>query len=191
MGRLKAASIINNIAIARELLGPDALSALLSPLPEATRALFERRILALEWIDADEWLAFQQAMLDVHFAGDELRMREYMHRVCERDFNTFYKIILKLSSAKTVLSRAGKIWMTYAEPGELTIDIGRPRDGKTDVTVRLVGFETEHQVFAVLLHAFIEQLLVMTGARDLVVQRTRIEHSRNKLSCDLVARFRE
>lgn len=191
VGRLKAASIINNIAIARELLGPAALSALLAPLPDATRALFGRRILALEWIDADEWLAFQQAMLDVHFAGDEPRMREYMHRVCERDFNTFYKIILKLSSAKTVLSRAGKIWMTYAEPGELTIDIGKPRDGKTEVTIRLVGFETDHQVFAVLLHAFIEQLLVMTGARDLVVQRTRIEHSRNQLSCDLVARFRE
>ncbi len=197
VGRLKAASLINNIAIAREVLGEGKLGELLKPLPEETRALFGRRLLAVEWIDADEWLAFQQAMLDVNFGGDEARMRQLMHKVCERDFNTFYKIILKLSSARTVLTRAPKIWMTYAEPGELQVAILKEKDGVTEAMVRLIGFETNHQVFAVLLHAFIEQVLRMTGAREIDVKRTRLDHSPGnartpgRLSVDLLARFRD
>lgn len=191
MGRLKAASIINNIAIVRELLGEPKLAELLALLPEATQALFARRILAVEWIDADDWLPFQEAMLEVHFADDELRMRQYMHRVCERDFNTFYKIILKLSSAKTVLTRAPKIWTTYAETGELQVAIVKEQGGVTEVVIRLVNFETQHPVFAVLLHSFIEQLLRMTGATEIQVDRTKVEHLRGRLTTEMRARFRD
>lgn len=191
MGRLKAASLINNIQIARDLLGEARLGELLRPLPAATAELFARRLLAVEWVDADQWLAFQQAMLDQHYSGDEAKMRSYMHKVCERDFNTFYKIILKLSSPKTVLTRAPKIWATYAQPGELIVESWERSDGMQSAVVRLVGFETRFTVFAVLLQAFVEQISRMTGARDVLVERTRLDHKGGRLDVDLRLRFRE
>src|SRR5690349_8031475 len=96
MARLKAASLINTIDLAREVLGEPRMGELVATLPEATQALLARRLLALEWVDANDWLPFQTALFERYFAGDETAFRAFARKVCERDFNTFYKIIIRL-----------------------------------------------------------------------------------------------
>jgi hypothetical protein len=172
VARLKAASIINNIEVARQIVGEPALGQLLGELPEATRALFARRILALEWIEAAEWLPFQSAMLQRYFTGDEAAFRAYARKVCERDFNSFYKLIIRLIvSPESLLERTAKLWSTYADDGELAVAARDRQGARQRVVLKLSGFHTEHAVFGVLLHAFVEQLLQMSGARAVEVSR--------------------
>ena len=172
MARLKAASIINNIEVARQLVGEAALADLLRELPEPTRALFARRLLALEWIEAEQWLPFQSAMLQRYFTGDETAFRAYARKVCERDFNSFYKLIIRLIvSPESLLERTAKLWSTYSDDGHLEVTARDRLGARQRVVLKLSGFHTEHVEFGVLLHAFVEQLLQMSGAHAVEVTR--------------------
>ncbi len=191
MARIKAASIINNIELARELLGARRLDELVAALPPDTQALFARRLFAVEWLQADHWLPFQGAMLAEHFHGDEAAFRGYARKVCELDFNTFYKVIIRfLISPESLLERTGKLWSTYSDEGTLDVERGAPVDGHARVTLKLTGFRTRHDVFGVLLHAFIEQLLRMAGARDIDVDRRVNRVVDGALETELVASYR-
>lgn len=171
MAKLKAASLINNIALARELLGAEALDALVATLPDETRGLFSRPLLAVEWIPVDDWLPFQTALLERSFNNDEPAFRQMVRLVCERDFSTFYKVILKLLSPAYVVERTAKLWSTYNDSGELKITRQEKRGERTHITLRLQGYETKYRVFGIVLHGFIEQVMKMAGARELHVQR--------------------
>ena len=172
MARLKAASIINTIDLARGLVGEPRFGEMISTLPPATQALFGRRILPIEWIEADHWLPFQQAMLYEHFEGDEMPFRDFIRKVCERDFNTFYKVILKiLVSPDFLLERAAKLWRTYHDSGELRVMSKEKRSGRMHIHLRVEKLETRFPVFGPLMQGFIEQLFHMTGARDIHVER--------------------
>src|SRR5262249_10956414 len=149
-----------------------------------------RRILPLEWLEADDWLPFQAAMLERHFAGSEPSFRRYMHQVCERDFNTFYKVVIRfLVSVESLLERTAKLWSSYAGSGKLEITGRGPLGARQRIQLRLDGFETEHRVFGVLVHAFVEQLLAMAGAKQVEVSRPLNQIVAGKLETELVALY--
>jgi hypothetical protein len=190
VARLKAASIINNIELARELLGEPRLGELLATVPEATRALFERRLYAVEWLESEDWLPFQTAMLERYFAGDEGAFRAYARKVCERDFNTFYKVIIRfLVSPESLLERTAKLWSTYSDEGTLAV-VDRAREGgRQRVSLRLDAIRTTHPVFGLLLHGFVEQLLRMSGARAAEATRPLNQLHDGVLRTEIVAAY--
>ena len=107
----KAASIINNIGVARQLVGETRLGELLATLPpghaRAVRAAhpggrMDRR--------RRGGSPFQTAMLQQHFASDEAAFRGYARAVASCDFNTFYKLIIRLLiSPESLLERTAKL----------------------------------------------------------------------------------
>jgi len=172
VGNVKATSIIDTIDVARELLGPPTFAEVVGALPPATRSLIERRLLPVEWVPVDEWMPFIQALLDRGFRGDEEQLRRLARKVCERDFNTFYKVILKiLISPDFLLERAAKLWRTYHDSGELKVVSREKRGGRVHILLRVERLQTQYAVFGVLMQGFIEQLFHMTGARDVRVER--------------------
>jgi hypothetical protein len=189
VGNQKAASIIDNLVVAREMLGPSTFAAVLATVPAATRALCERRLLPVEWVPNDDWFPFTQAVLDHAYHGDEELLRRMARKVCERDFNTFYKVILKiLVSPDFLLERAAKLWRTYHDSGDLRVVSKEKRGGRMHIHFRVEGLETRFPVFGALMQAFIEQLLHMTGARDIRVER-QLHLSDGKLDGDFLASF--
>jgi hypothetical protein len=190
MARLKAASLINTIDLARELMGEERLTELVATLPPDTQALFARRLLAVEWVEADHWLPFQQALLYEHFEGDEMSFRAFIRKVCERDFNTFYKLVIRLIlSPDMLLDRTAKLWSTYSDGGALEIASREKLPVGHRVTLKLSAFKSEHAVFGVLLHAFVEQLLHMSGARAPEVRRPVNRVVLGEVETELVAEF--
>jgi len=187
---LKAASLINNIELARALLGPEKLDALVATLPPETRALFARPLLALEWIPADDWLPFQTALLERAFKNDEVAFRQLVHKVCARDFNTFYKVLMKLASPSYVIERTARLWQTYNDSGELVVARNERVGERTHVTLALAGYGTRHRVFGILLHGFVEQLLRMAGAKQIEVRRTLNIVGAKGLDCELQVSWR-
>jgi hypothetical protein len=64
------------------------------------------------------------------------------------------------------------------------------RDGKAaSIRVTLDDFETVDGMMGVLIHAFIEKILMMTGARDVDVKRTRNDATNGRLRTELDVRF--
>jgi hypothetical protein len=172
VGNVKAASIIDTLDVARELLGAATYGEVLDALPPVTRALVERRLLPVEWVPVDDWMPFIQALLDRAFRGDEEQLRRLARKVCERDFNTFYKVILKiLVSPDFLLERAAKLWRTYHDSGELKVISREKRGGRMHIQLRVEKLHTQYAVFGALMQGFIEQLFHMTGARDVRVER--------------------
>jgi hypothetical protein len=189
VGNVKASGIIHTIEVVREQVDAARLAELSAGLPAATRALLERRILPVEWIPVDDWMPFQQMLLEKHFGGDEEAFRKLMRKVCERDFNTFYKVLIKLVlSPDSLLERASKLCSTYNDAGALRILGKTTRNGKTEVRARVEGVKTRHTAYAVGFHAYVEQLLAMAGARDVEIER-QIRITGGVLECDLTARY--
>jgi hypothetical protein len=190
MARLKAASLINTIELARSLVGEPRFGELISTLPPTTQALFGRRILPVEWIEADHWLPFQQALLYEHFDGDEMAFREFIRRVCERDFNTFYKLIIRMiMSPDGLLERSAKLWSTYSDSGSLEVSAREKLEVGHRVTLKLSGFKSEFSVFGILLHAFVEKLLQLSGARAVEVRRPVNRVVLGEVETELIAEY--
>jgi uncharacterized protein (TIGR02265 family) len=188
VGNIKASGVIHNIEIVRDLLGPAKLAELAATLPAPTRSLLERRLLPVEWIPVDDWMPFQQALLDQHFGGDESAFRKLVRKICERDFNTFYKVLIKLvMSPDALIERAAKLWSTYNDAGTLRVVDKQVRDGRTEVRLH-VTMPTRCPVYGAGVHAYVEQLLQMAGARDLRVERQQ-RMSPAGLECELTARY--
>jgi hypothetical protein len=190
MARLKAASLINTIELAREHMGEERLKELVATLPPETQALFARPLLAVEWIEADHWLPFQQALLYEHFDGDEMEFRAFVRKVCERDFNTFYKIVIRIIySPESLLERTSKLWSTYSDSGSLEVVSREKMAVGHRVTLKLSAFKSEYAVFGILLHAFVEQLLGMSGARAAEVRRPMNQVVLGEVETELVAEY--
>jgi hypothetical protein len=172
MARLKGSSIGNTIGMARELLGEERLAALVAPLPDATRALFARRVLPVEWVPLDDWLPFHVALLERHFAGDEEPYREFIRRSCERSFSTLYRVFIKLLfNPEQLVGRAAAMWSTLMDTGELRI-VSREKQGeRTRMVLRIDHIPVSHAVWGVIIHGFVEQLVAMAGGRDIVIIR--------------------
>lgn len=189
MGNIKASGVIHNIEIARELLGEAKMAELTKALPKPTQALLERRLLPVEWVPIDDWMPFQQALLERHFGGDEEQFRKLVRKVCERDFSTFYKVLIRLvMSPDSLLERAAKLWSTYNDHGSLDVAAKTVRDGRTEVKMRVAGVHTRYAVYGIGFHAYVEQLMGMAGAKDMHIER-QLRIVGGVLECELTARY--
>jgi uncharacterized protein (TIGR02265 family) len=189
VANIKASGVIHNIEIARETLGPARMAELAATLPEATRAILARRLLPVEWIPIDDWMPFQQMLLERHFGGDEEQFRKLVRKICERDFNTFYKVLIKLvMSPDALIQRAAKLWSTYNDAGELRVVKKEVRDGRIEVRLRVERMPTRYPVYGAGIQAYVEQLLEMAGARELRVERQQ-RMSAAGFECELTARY--
>jgi uncharacterized protein (TIGR02265 family) len=189
--RIKAASVTNTIAFARQELGSQ-FDALVAELPPATRSLLQRQLLPVEWLPADDWMAFLDALLHKHFHGNEQAFLRLTHRTVERDFNTFYRMFLRLFvSPFSVIDRAAKLYSTYVEGGTIKVDVRSRGDASAPAEVYLrLDVETRYEVFALSAQGVMEQLLKMSGARDLAVSRTKVKIEHARLAADYAVIFR-
>ncbi|MCC6809599.1 MAG: hypothetical protein IT381_19375 [Deltaproteobacteria bacterium] len=170
-GQTKGANLINTIAVARDRLGEQRFAELLERLPERTRELVKRRIVAVEWVALDDWMPFLQTLFAEHCRSDEVQWREWAHAFCERDFNTVYKFFLKLGSPGFIIGRAARVWRTYNDSGQLEVLSREQREKETHILMRLSDFEP-YPLYAVSVQGFMEQLLAMSGAKASTVRMT-------------------
>ncbi len=172
MAKLKGSSVGNTIKMTRELLGDEKLNALIAPLPEPTRELFARRVFPVEWVPLDDWLPFHVALLERHFAGDEEAYRAFIRKACERNFNTIYKVFIRLLfNPEQLIGRTSAMWTTLVDTGELRI-VSRDKQGdRTRMVLRIDRVPVSHTVWGVIIHGYVEQLVAMAGAKDIVAIR--------------------
>lgn len=182
--RIKGASLINTIGILREVLGMNRFQEIVALCPPPTQNLIRRTLIAVEWIAIEQWAPFVELIFEHICRRDEHQFRRLMRAVCKRDFSTLYRSYIAQASPQTILERSSAIWSSYFDSGSLSLAADILTQDPQQRTLELRGLETTSLVFAMIMHAYLEQLMLMTGAQNCTIQRTRERHSDGRFSCD-------
>lgn len=187
--RVKGATLINTMAIVRELLTPQRYQQLIDQCPSDTQHILKRTLVAVEWIPVDNWSPFMESVFEHVVRRDEDQYRRLMRAVCKRDFTTVYRTHLNGVNARALIAKLPQLWSTYFDGGVLTTREIASHDGVTQAQAEVRDFESRSMIFAPMIHAFIEQLLIMTGAQKLLVTRVRDSRRDGFMSCDYLITF--
>jgi hypothetical protein len=193
--RIKGVSLINTIAILGEVLGSNRFQTLVSTCPQETQQLIRRTLVAGEWISVDLWAPFVQAVFEHAFRKDEAQFRRLLRAVCKRDFSTVYRQFVTQTSPEEVLDNAANIWSAYFDSGTLSRVASPeepPADASSDdaatprtrIKLQLRDLDTHFPIYSIAMHAYLEQVLSMAGARQVSITRTLVKIREGKLSCD-------
>jgi hypothetical protein len=188
MARLRAASLINTVDLARAEVGEGRLKELVATLGPDTQALFTRQHRSRDWIESDHWLPFQQALLYEHFEGDEMSFRAFIRKVYEREYNLLHKMVIRVIPPASLLMRTSKQWSQFSDSGRLDVVREKIEVGRR-MRIKLTAFKSEYAVFGILLHAFIEYLVSLSGARAPEVSRPVNQVVLGEVETDLVVDY--
>ncbi len=194
---IKGASLIHTLGILREVLGISRFQAIVAACPPRTQQLIRRTLVALEWIPLELWSPFLQAIFEVACNQDELQFRRLLRAVYKRDFTTLYRTHLQTTTPQTILQKTTELWSSYFDTGSMTLAPNKtpnetPGETASDqeaLTVQLRDLETSFPLYTVILQAYLEQLMIMSGAPRCTVQRTHEQLAGGKLSCDYLVRL--
>lgn len=187
--RVKGAMLISTLALMRELVSPPQYQALLAACPPETQHLLQRTLVAFEWIPADVWSPFLDAIHDQIAKRDETRFGKIMRAVCKRDYTTTYRSHIHCVNPRALVAKAPQLWNLHFEGGSFTTREMASHDGVTQAQAEVRDFETKSMIYAPVIQALIEQLLSMTGAQKLLVTRVRDGRRDGMMNCDYLMTF--
>jgi hypothetical protein len=189
--RIKGASLINTIGILREVLGPVRFATLLAACPPETQQLIRRTLVAVEWVSLEVWSPFVQAIYEHLCRRDEHAFRRLMAAVCKRDFTTVYRSLIHLIPPLEILAKSSSLWAAYMDGGSLTVVSSDSENGRRRLTLQLQDLESSYPLHTTILHAYLEQILHMSGAKDCSVRRLQEEQRAGKLYCSYCIELKE
>jgi hypothetical protein len=187
--RVKGATLISTLALMRENLTPQKYQALLAQCPPETQHLLQRTLVAFEWIPADSWSPFLEAIFEQVAGRDESRYGRIMRGVCMRDYTVSYRSQISGLTPRALVAKLPQLWGLHFEGGCVATREVASHDGVTQAQAEVREFETRSLIYAPTIQAFIEQLLKMTGAQKLLVTRVRDSRRDGIMVCDYLMTF--
>jgi hypothetical protein len=187
--KVNGVSLVTNLGLLREVIGSKRIQDLAATCPPETRQLVARTIVGAEWVPLDHWGALLQRVYDDVLRGDEAKFRKLLRAACQRDFTTSYRGQLNNLTPLAVVERLPTLWALFFDSGSLLPSGLETQGAHSNMVLQLRNLETNFTLFAISIHSYIEQVLQMTGARDIEVQRLRETLFGGRLSCDYRVHF--
>lgn len=187
--KIKGASVVTSLGLFREVVGPKRVQDLAATCPPETRQLVARTIIGSEWVPLDVWGALLQRLYDDVLRGDEAKFRRLMRAACQRDFATSYRTQINNLTPLGVIDRLPTLWALFFDSSSLLPNGLETQAGQSNLVLQLRNLETNFSLFAITIQAYIEQVLLLTGARAVEVQRLRDTLFGGRLSCEYRVRF--
>ena len=146
--------------------GPETEKRFLDRLRPETRRTFE---LALpnSWITIEEGAEIMDAAATMLFGGGSRALRMVARLNARQNLGGIYKVFLRIPSIEFVLKRLSNIWHTFFDTGEARVE---NFTGK-QATLVVEKFPEYPEILRESVCGFIEQLLEMTGAKQVGVTR--------------------
>jgi hypothetical protein len=187
--QLKATAMVSLINRLRRRLPARELDRMVQGLPPPARALFERRLLPVEWIDMEAAHQLNLAVLQTVCGGDEARFLAFVKENARENFNLVYRVFIRALPAMAVLERGMRVLRTFCSRGELVVGDRRTLDDRVRVEVHVTGYHPQ-ALHAVVVQAYLEALLELNGTRDLDVTRGKPDLRPEGLAVDYLVAFR-
>jgi hypothetical protein len=189
--RVKGAAILDGVSVVREVCGAARFEQLVLDCPQETQKLLQRTMMAIEWVNLDLWTPFLEVLHRQIALQDEPRFRRLLRAFCQRDFQTVYRPYIQSATAVSLCSKIPQIWSAYFESGSLSAGVLAQHDRQYGVTVQLRDIESASPLVTTLVHAYIEQVLTMVGAKDCQVTRMKeLRQQQLRHACEYQIRFR-
>lgn len=172
--RSKGAGVASFIAVVKERLSAAELQRVEAALPEASKQLLHRRILAVEWIPIEDQAPIGKAMIAHVFAGDEEKYLAIVREASGRDLAGVYKLFMRVMSPQAIAKQASKIFATYVEHGAMSVVQKASEDGRVRFDLRVTEYCPLPESWLTL-RGYIESPLMRSGAKNLTVRLTSNE----------------
>jgi hypothetical protein len=158
----KAGYVVNAAATIAEVLGPERHREFLARLPEATRILHTKKMLAIAWVPSADWARTYDVLWE-YLGHDRIAFVRFARAIFARNFSTIYKFLLSFTSTEFVAHRIAKAWPTFNDWGEMRISVVH-KDGEHELTLACTQF-IDCPPFLYVFQGYVEQCLDMTKSR--------------------------
>jgi hypothetical protein len=171
MAQIKGTALRGLLKFAREGGHPGGIPGALAALPDATRAHFDRKILASAWYPYEAY-----AGLLTVFAPGGTRSDAQLHQLgrwlAVQDAGTTFKVVSLFASVETMLQRAGLFWSRHCDTG--TFETTSIQKGSGGGVLR--DFPDVSPLHCRLLTGWIEGMAEAAGAAKAQAEKIRCVH---------------
>lgn len=154
--------------IRRELdgCGPDAEAAFYARLSADDQREF-RTLLPMAWIDPELAARIVEAAASVVLQGHPTPVEELGRRQARHDLTFIYRVLLKVATVQSVISRTAQLFGTYHRKGRALVE--RSKDAKEGVLM-VVDYPEMPRTIRRHVAGYVRGILELTGARDVQVR---------------------
>jgi hypothetical protein len=99
------------------------------------------------------------------------------------------RLLLSPTSPQTILEKSAEIWAAYFDTGTLKLESTEVSGKREQATLQMRDLETQFPLITLTMHAYLEQLMLMSGAQACTVQRTKEQSRDGKLACEYIISF--
>ena len=172
MAQIKGTALRGLLRHAKEGGHPGGVAGLVAQLPDSSRAVFDRRILASNWYPYEVY-----ADLLNGFVGSARDRTAYLHQLgrllAKQDAGSTLKVVALFGSVERLLQRAAIFWSRHCDTG--TFDTVEPQPGSR-ATVVLRDFPGISPLHCTLMTGWIEGIAEAAGATRAHAEKVRCVH---------------
>jgi hypothetical protein len=138
-------------------------------LPCDREHLFEKKIFELSWVDFGAYMRFSYLADKLLGQGNNQLIKDIEFSAVRKHSRGIYKFLFSLLSWKFVVKKAGSVWRTYFNSGQMeTLN-----ETKTSITLKLTDFPDiplGHEKFQ---EYYLEELMRLCGIKNPVSRHTK------------------
>jgi hypothetical protein len=159
-----------NVASVRRLLQETAQEATVVGQLSPEEAALYRTTLALGWISIDFVARLFELAAPALFPREPRPLRQLGRTLAHDNLNRIYRALLRVVSIPYAIERAGVLWSTYNDTGEVTV-AGRASDERLRLTV--TKYEAFPEPTLEETAGYIEGIALLCGATSIDVRPER------------------
>lgn len=162
MQEIKATSVIPTMEYVMYDLGKDVYKDVLARLSDSQRPIFKKRMLPANWVSLKDFIAFNQAIIDVHWQGNRKKAYELGYDTADRSFGKFYKLFLRLGNPNLIAARSSSLFQTIHRPGNCAV----LKNEKGDIEFEITGFQEPYEIIFQRMIGYYVRASELTGAKN-------------------------
>jgi hypothetical protein len=165
MQEIKATAVLPTMEFVMFEHGKDVYRDILDRLTPDQQNVFRKRMLPGSWVLLADFIAFNTAILDVLFDGDQTKAEQLGYLSADKGFGTFYKLFLKLGNPNIIASKATSIFESIHRPGKQTL----VKNEKGEVVFEISGFMEIYPLLFWRIKGYYQRVCELTGAANVQV----------------------
>ena len=169
MAKVKGVALLSRVVVIKEHYGDDALEAVMGRMKSQHREMLGGAIPS-SWYDAEIFRDFNRAIQEALSAKDPEVMEHIGEYTAEAGLKGIYSSRLKADDVRRTLARAGSLWKTFHDTGELTVEIDPDRNYGV---FRVIDYALPHEENCRNLVGWGRRMVELSGGTNVRVARDK------------------
>jgi len=169
MAKVKGVAILSRVAMLKERFGEEGLAAVLGRMKSQYTGIFGS-VIPSSWYDGEIYVDFNKAIQRELSGKDPLIMEHLGEDSAAAGLQGIYSSRLKIGDVRMTLSRAGQLWKTFHDTGEMTVEM---HPGENKAVFKLVGYELPHVESCWNLIGWGRSMVELSGGKNARVDKTK------------------